>query len=67
MFFKQGLEEMQEYRTKAQVYAFERGIAACREGKSLEDNPYPPQADYFDFWKRGYFQQLEERTDCGRA
>lgn len=52
---------MQEYQTKAQVFAFERGMEAFREGKTLKDNPYPPQADYHDFWKRGYSKAKEDR------
>lgn len=52
---------MDGYLTKAQIFAFERGAAACREGKSREDNPYPQQADYFGLWEEGYRKERESR------
>lgn len=52
---------MNNYLTKAQIFAFERGATACREGKSSEDNPYPPKADYFGLWEEGYQKERESR------
>lgn len=50
---------MQAYQTKAQVFAFERGVEAFREGKSLDDNPYPPKADYHGLWAEGYRKEQD--------
>lgn len=47
---------MKTYQTKAQIHAFERGAEAFRQGKSQTDNPYPREADYFDFWEQGYLK-----------
>jgi hypothetical protein len=52
---------MNGYLTKAQIFAFERGATACREGKSREDNPYPRQADYFGLWEEGYQKERESK------
>ena len=49
---------MSGYITKAQLYALERGAEACRQGKSRDENPYPPQADYYSFWDEGYRKEL---------
>jgi hypothetical protein len=50
---------MTTYQTKAQTHAFERGMEAYREGKSQSENPYPRQADYFDFWEQGYLTERQ--------
>ncbi|MCV0427172.1 MAG: hypothetical protein K5905_17055 [Roseibium sp.] len=54
---------MTTYQTKAQTFAFERGGEAYRAGKSLTDNPYPREADYFDFWEQGYLQECETNPE----
>ncbi len=56
---REGVLNMNGYLTKAQIFAFERGATACREGKSREDNPYPPKADYFGLWEEGYQKERE--------
>ncbi len=56
---REGVLKMNGYLTKAQIFAFERGATACREGKSREDNPYPPKADYFGLWEEGYQKERE--------
>jgi hypothetical protein len=56
-----GVLIMNGYLTKAQIFAFERGATACREGKSREDNPYPRQADYFGLWEEGYQKERESK------
>ncbi len=58
-YFERGVLNMNGYLTKAQIFAFERGATACREGKSREDNPYPPKADYFGLWEEGYQKERE--------
>ncbi|MES0880528.1 ribosome modulation factor [Roseibium sp. SCP14] len=50
---------MTTYQTKAQTHAFERGMEAYREGKSQTENPYPREADYFDFWEQGYLTERD--------
>lgn len=50
---------MTGYQTKAQTHAFERGAEAYRGGKSLSDNPYPREADYFEFWEQGFLKERE--------
>ncbi|WP_269580820.1 ribosome modulation factor [Roseibium sp. Sym1] len=54
---------MNGYLTKAQLHALERGAEACRAGKSREDNPYPPQADYYGLWEEGYLKQQGGRSN----
>ncbi|MBG6202449.1 hypothetical protein IWQ48_003592 [Labrenzia sp. EL_13] len=54
---------MNTYQTKAQVHAFERGVEAYQKGKSQTDNPYPRQADYFEFWEQGYQKAGESNAD----
>ncbi len=55
--------QMNTYQTKAQVHAFERGVEAYQKGKSQTDNPYPRQADYFEFWEQGYQKARESNAD----
>lgn len=52
---------MNGYLTKAQLHAYERGVEAFRAGKGRQDNPYPPEADYFGLWEEGYLKE----QDCG--
>jgi len=59
---------MNDYLTKAQLHALERGAAAFRGGKSRQDNPYPPEADYFGLWEEGFLKEQNEdttRADAG--
>lgn len=50
---------MNSYLTKAQLHALERGAEAYRHGKSRDENPYPPQADYYGLWEEGYRKQQD--------
>ncbi|CTQ53212.1 hypothetical protein LP7551_01733 [Roseibium album] len=50
---------MTNYQTKAQVHAFERGVKACQKGKTQTDNPYPKEADYYEFWEQGFLKERE--------
>lgn len=46
---------MSQKQEAANQKAFERGQSDWREGKSLEDNPYPHDAvAYRDFWQQGW-------------
>lgn len=53
---------MNGYLTKAQLHAFERGVEAFRDGKTRQDNPYPPEADYFGLWDEGYQKEQNGAT-----
>ncbi len=57
----QGFGDMTTYQTKAQTHAFERGMEACRNGKSQSDNPYPREADYYQLWEQGFLQERDAR------
>jgi len=54
-----GTGRMNSYLTMAQLHALERGAEACRDGKSRNENPYPPQADYYGLWEEGYLKQQD--------
>lgn len=57
---------MTTYQTKAQVHAFERGMKAFQKGKSETDNPYPREADYYEFWEQGFQKEREARGAAER-
>ena len=39
--------------------AFEEGRAAYHDGKTAEDNPYPPNFDEHRFWVNGFEPKVE--------
>ena len=53
---------MSEKQDKAHQEAFEKGQNAWREGKGINDNPYPPQAPYHDTWTQGWEAEDEIQT-----
>ncbi len=51
---KQEGAAMSEKQDVALQKAFEKGQQAWREGKSINDNPYPFEAPYHDMWNQGW-------------
>jgi len=44
----------------AMCKSFEKGQAAWRDGKDIDnDNPYPHSAPYHDYWRQGWEQEDE--------
>ena len=45
---------MSERKEAAIQAAFERGQSDWRDGKNIQQNPYPAEADYHHYWQQGW-------------
>ena len=46
--------------TARQSVAYKKGVQACKEGKSIEANPYSDNnRNLYDYWRMGFTDQME--------